>query len=218
MKGQFLNRSSWLMKLYQFRTDQYQTLTCLASGSDLLNPAMKHTDILPLTVNLIFSICVWIWFSYPFYQMWFNSGTLCSLCASARVWTCTSSSLRTSAASFVFSFFLLLSCWVEFRSIFRGGKEPCCWVDLVSTNIRELLINHGCSTQWGAVGVTVFVSGCVNHTMSITLYSNKTSQLCHTPLRNEKEKRLSISCALQPQTTSSISCAPLASLSYKESF
>lgn len=76
-----------------------------------------------------------------------------------------------------FSFLLTLRLF-EFRSIFRGGKEPCYWVDLVSTNIRGLLINHGGSEQWDAVGVTVFVRlgvqtcaprSFVNHSVSHNL-------------------------------------------------
>lgn len=65
-------------------------------------------------------------------------------------------SVRLWRDVFSFSFFLLLSC-LSSGSFFRGGKEQCCWADLVSTNIRELLINHGRSTQWDTVGVTVFV-------------------------------------------------------------
>lgn len=74
MKGEFLNKSSRLVNLYQFRTgSQYpdpgavrnvelsEISDCwqiAASSSDLINQAMEHTHILPLALNLIFSIFV----------------------------------------------------------------------------------------------------------------------------------------------------------------
>lgn len=108
--------------------------------------------------------------------------------------------------------------------IFRGEEELRCWVDLASTNIRELLINHGCSSQRDAAGVTSFVRlaahmcACVHAQMilDITLYLNIASTL-HTVLRKKILFYL-----LQPQASSCISCAAVvalvASLSHKESF
>lgn len=86
----------------------------------------------------------------------FKSDARCPLRASVCIWTRTFKGLLASAAWFIWFLLFTLKLF-EFRSIFRGGKEPCCWVDLVSTSIRELIINHGCSTQRDAVGVTVFV-------------------------------------------------------------
>ena len=116
---------------------------------------------------------------------------------------------------FLFYLFFLHSKADRFRSIFRGGKELCCWADQVSTNIRELLINHACSTQQDAAGFMVFVClgahtcvpASINPTVSRNLRLRRTFKLF--TLGWKKKKSLCVSCVLQPQATSSISYAPL---------
>lgn len=68
---------------------------------------------------------------------------------------------KGSSHSVFINFFFLHSETVGFRSIFRGGKELCCWADQVSANIRELLINHGLLDAAGCCRLHgVCVSGC----------------------------------------------------------
>ncbi len=106
-----------------------------ASSSDLINQAMEHAHILPLNLNLIFSIFVWIWFSYLFCQMCFN--VFCSLQC---VWTCTSSGEKHLlwCDYFFFLLFLLLfslSCLSSGPFLEVGKSRVVEWIWLQQTSV-----------------------------------------------------------------------------------
>lgn len=97
----------------------------------------------------------------------------------------------------------------------------------MSANIRELLINHGCSSQRDAAGVTSFVRlgahmcvrACANDTRHNLIFKHgfDTSHCL------ERKKTFLSFAYLQPQASSCKSCAAavvalVASLSHKESF